>query len=322
MLSRPDFLEKQIVVIFSSQLRWLRFANENLIVEQEGKIIEQATLHKIFAIFLIGEATISTKLIQELKDFGIILVLLKQNMELIDVIGNDMNGNILLREKQYLSFRSPWIATMFSRKCISNKINNQEALLRKIRAKDEVRKNTADRLHSLACDAHVCFDSEILLGIEGNAAKYFFHEYYSEMDWMGRYPRTKIDRNNVLLDMGYTFLFHFIEALLCLYGFDLYEGFYHRRFYQRKSLVCDIEEPFRCLIDEAIRRAFNLGRISEKDFGYANGSYYLKPDAIRKYSSIFSRALLDNREKMYNYVYEFYRHILDEKKPFPYYQFT
>ena len=96
------------------------------------------------------------------------------------------------------------------------------------------------------------------------------------MDWMGRYPRTKIDKNNLLLDMGYTFLFHFLEALLLLYGFDIYEGFYHRRFYQRKSLVCDIEEPFRAIIDEAMRKSFNLGQIKNSDFGFTNGQYFLK----------------------------------------------
>lgn len=322
MLTRPDFLEKQIVVIFSSQLRGLRFANENLIVEEDGKVIEQATLHKIFAVFLIGEATISTKLIQELKAFGIILVLLKRNMTLIDVIGNDMNGNILLREKQYSVFRDADSAGLFARTCICNKISNQKALLSKIRAKDEVLKDTADKLHSLANSAYVCSDSDRLLGIEGNAARYFFHEFYREMDWMGRYPRTKIDKNNLLLDMGYTFLFHFIETLLCLYGFDLYEGFYHRRFYQRKSLVCDIQEPFRCLIDEALKKAYNLGRISDKDFGFSNGSYFLKADAVGKYSSIFSRAILNHREQLYDYAHAFYRHVLDPQKPFPYFKFS
>jgi len=166
MLTRPDFLEKQIVVIFSHQLRGLRFANENLIVEEEGKIIEQATLHKIFAVFLIGEATISTKLIQELKAFGIVLVLLKRNLELIDVIGDDMNGNILLREKQYSIFRDPESAKLFARTCICNKIGNQKALLSKIREKDEILKGTADKLHALANDAYICSDSEKLLGIE------------------------------------------------------------------------------------------------------------------------------------------------------------
>lgn len=322
MLSRPDFLEKQIVVIFSYELRGLRFANENLIIEEDWKIIQQTSLHKVFAVFLIGEATITTQLICKLKSFSVSLVILKRNLELVDVIGDDMNGNILLREKQYALFRDKEKATHLARICISNKIQNQELLLKKIRARDEIRKHTADKLHRLAGDALVCGDPERLLGIEGNAAKYFFHEYYSEMDWMGRYPRTKIDKNNLLLDIWYTFLFHFIEATLCLYGFDLYEGFYHRRFYQRKSLVCDVEEPFRPVIDEAIRKAYNLGQISDKDFWFSNGSYFLQSEAIGKYSKLFSRAILNHREAMYAYVYELYRYILDDNKNFPFYQFS
>ena len=52
------------------------------------------------------------------------------------------------------------------------------------------------------------------------------------------------------MDIGYTYLFNFIDALLRLYGFDTYLGFYHKEFYQRKSLVCDVVEPFRCIIDK------------------------------------------------------------------------
>lgn len=142
------------------------------------------------------------------------------------------------------------------------------------------------------------------------------------MDWMGRYPRTKIDKNNVLLDMGYTFLFHFIEALLLLYGFDVYEGFYHTRFYQRKSLVCDVEEPFRPIIDEAIRKAYNLGQISDKDFGFANGGYFLKGESIKKFSTIFARAILAQKEEIYDYVRDFYGYILDNSRPLPFYNFS
>ena len=322
MLSRPDFLEKQIIVIHSYQLRGLRFANENLIVEEDGIVIEQATLHKIFAVFLIGEATISTKLIMKLKDFWILLILLRKNLELIDVIGDDLSGNSLLRQKQYFLFESGDAADSLARIIVTNKILNQESVLRKLREKDEIQKHTADKLHTLAGNAKLCQRSEKLLGIEGNAAKYFFHEYYLEMEWMGRYPRTKIDRNNLLLDIGYTFLFHFIEALLALYGFDLYKWFYHQEFYQRKSLVCDIEEPFRCIIDESIRKAFNLGRILPKDFGFANGAYFLKPEAVQKYSGIFARAILDHRESMYQYVYDLYRYVLGMSRHEPFYSFS
>lgn len=53
MLSKPDFMEKQIVVIFSYELQDCSFANENLVIKREGKIINQTSLHKVFCIFLI-----------------------------------------------------------------------------------------------------------------------------------------------------------------------------------------------------------------------------------------------------------------------------
>lgn len=233
-----------------------------------------------------------------------------------------MNGNSLLRERQYELFLDKKFSHYMAKICIANKIQNQELLLQKIRKKDEILKNTALKLRVFQEKTMITADAEQLLGIEGNAARYFFHEYYREMDWMGRYPRTKIDRNNVLLDIGYTFLFHFIEALLVLYGFDVYEWFYHKRFYQRKSLVCDVEEPFRPIIDEAIRKAYNLGQIQEKDFGFSQGQYFLKPDAVKKYSGIFARAILAEKENMYNYVYALYRYVLDTKREFPYYYFS
>ncbi len=84
-------------------------------------------------------------------------------------------------------------------------------LLKKIRKQDTILRDTADRIHDYAISTIGNYDIEKLLGIEGNAARYFFKECFREMNWMGRFPRTKRDINNTLLDMGYTFLFHFIE---------------------------------------------------------------------------------------------------------------
>lgn len=69
MLSKPDFIEKQFLVIFSQDLNNLTFQNENICIKENDKIKNQASLHKIFAIFLIGEATITTHLIRKLKNF-------------------------------------------------------------------------------------------------------------------------------------------------------------------------------------------------------------------------------------------------------------
>ena len=129
MLSKNDFTQKQIIVIFSYELKNLSYQNENICIKENGKIVNQISLYKIFTIFLIGEATISTKLVQKLKSFGVSLVLLRRNLELIDVIGNDMNGNILLRDKQYHIFHDEREKLLLAKLCISNKILNQELLL-------------------------------------------------------------------------------------------------------------------------------------------------------------------------------------------------
>jgi hypothetical protein len=55
MLTRPDYVEKQIVVIHSYELSDCSFANENLIIKRDGQIVNQTSLHRVFCIFLIGE---------------------------------------------------------------------------------------------------------------------------------------------------------------------------------------------------------------------------------------------------------------------------
>jgi CRISPR/Cas system-associated endonuclease Cas1 len=90
MLSRPDFLEKQLFVVYSSQVRHLRFANENIVIEEDSKIIQQVSLHKTLAIMVYGECTISTRLMVQCQSFHVPLILLKQNMTHIVTIDSGM----------------------------------------------------------------------------------------------------------------------------------------------------------------------------------------------------------------------------------------
>jgi CRISPR-associated protein Cas1 len=66
----------------------------------------------------------------------------------------------------------------------------------------------------------LALNNDELLGLEGNASKIFFETYFKNMGFIGRKPRCKIDIYNLLFDIGYTYLFNFIEALE-LFGFDI-----------------------------------------------------------------------------------------------------
>lgn len=194
-----------------------------------------------------------------------------------------------------------------AQKIIINKIQNQISLLQKIRKKTEEEKLGILNMKTLGEKILYCQNKESLLGYEGNAAKIFFSLYFSQMNWHGRKPRTKYDISNTLLDRGYTTLFNVVESLLRIYGFDIYCGVYHQFFYQRKSLVCDLVEPFRCIIDQALRKAYNLGQIDLKDFVIYGHQYDLPYKNGGKYSRIFLEAIMENKEEIFLYIQKYYR---------------
>ena len=180
-------------------------------------------------------------------------------------------GNTLLRKKQYV-YDSLDIAV----KLVQNKIQNQIQALQKTRDKNIDKKEKIKLLKTYKAEvlSHKFSDKKIL-GLEGVASKVYFRSLFGDFKWQARRPRAKTDITNCLLDIGYTLLFNFMEALLGLYGFDVYKGVYHKEFYQRKSLVCDLIEPFRPIIDYQIRKAYKLNQIQTKDFVISQGQYRL-----------------------------------------------
>lgn len=142
------------------------------------------------------------------------------------------------------------------------------------------------------------------------------------MDWKRRLPRAKYDPQNVLLDMGYTFLFNLVDALLQSYGFDTYKGFYHTLFFQRKSLACDIMEPFRVLIDKQLVKSWNLGQIKLEDFEYKYGKYQLSWEKSSYYATLFLEVLTENKDEIYSFTKGFYYHIMNTEKDLPKWNIT
>ena len=313
MLSLPDFKEKQIVFIESDETERIQFRNDNLVLVKEDEVKYQISCYKIFCVFIVGEISITSILIKKALSYGISLVLMNRNFEVYTVIGAETEGNYLLRLKQY-NLSSP---LDIAKHVIHNKATNQLCLLKSIRKKDEQQRQAIDGVESLLSKISKTIDNQELLGYEGNISKIFFQTYFREEHWRARLPRTKYDITNTLLDIGYTYLFNFIDAHLRLYGFDTYMGFYHQLFYQRKSLVCDLQEPFRCIIDKAVLSAYHLGQINEQDFTTKNHKYELEYKNTKKYTKIFLEAIMKYKEDIFLYLQQFYRCLMKEKTDYP-----
>ena len=309
MLSLPDYREKQIIICFTTEGQKMSFKNDNLIIsDKEEKTILQSSCHKIFSVWIVGSTTLTTGIMERSKKFGFSIYLLSHSHRLYGWWSSPTEGNFLLRKKQY-GYSDLGIAACL----VQNKIANQTELLKNIRGKDNETKEAVEKMKAYTAQA-ICNadlptggDLQTLLGIEGVSSRLFFNIWYADMNWQGRKPRTKTDMLNTVLDIGYTYLFNIVECMLNLYGFDLYQGVYHKCFYQRKSLVCDIVEPFRCIIDRQIKKAWGLKQMQAEDFREERGQYYLKIEKNKDYTRWLIQSILEHKEDMFVYVQEYYR---------------
>ena len=171
MLSRPDFMEKQVLFIESDNSKKLKFKNSNLVlVDENNKIVLQHPCSKIFIVFILGEFSITSVLIKNVKKNTIPLVFLHYSLKPYFSIIPDNKGNFLLRKKQYTNTNDLEIAKY----AISNKIKNQIGLMISLRYKTVKEKSSISKVKELLKQTDFAQNCQELLGIEGTASKLFF----------------------------------------------------------------------------------------------------------------------------------------------------
>lgn len=307
MIGKEAFKKKQIVYCFCNAGEQIRIKNDNVLIKNKDQTTKiQVSCYRIFALFIIGDCSLSTYVFRYAKKFGFGIVLMNSSFKILEILGFKLEGNTLLERKQH-----NYISMDIPKYIVENKINNQIKTLKKIRCRDE---NLNKTIRSIEKYKGTIFNQEKnvheLMGVEGVCAKLYFGQLFGDFDWIARRPRIKMDYINACLDIGYTILFNYIDALLRLYGFNTYVGFLHTLFYQRKSLVCDLVEPFRPIVDYQIRKSINLGQIRKIDFRKNNGKCILKFEENKKYVKIFSECINFYNEEIFLYIQSFYRNLM------------
>lgn len=315
MLTLPDLKEKKIIYVLAEKdiESQIKFWNSNIRLYRNGEFVNQISCYMVLSIYIIGNVTITSSLIDKAKKYGISIFLLNRSFKQYAEIMSAAEGNYRIRSVQYTMPAERELA--FAKAVVQNKVKNQIAVMEQ--HKKTTKKTLLTLVNKQIDKAETIYD---LLGIEGNMANAYFTTIFQQHGWNRRAPQTKEDITNFLMDIGYTYLFNLVDSLLRLFGFDTYKGFYHQLFFQRKSLSCDIMEPMRYLVDKQIAKAYALGQIQEKDFTYKNGSYMFKPGSeIRsKYSLLFFRLLMKHKAAIYTYIRTYYLHVLNpDKYQFP-----
>lgn len=309
MLSANDFSKKQIIFLFTNTGEKLSFSNDNIVIkDKEGKIKHQSTCYRLFMVCVVGNISITSGLIQRSKKFGFAICLMSTTFRVYEIIGSRMEGNTMLRKRQY-----EYTQNDIGRKIEQNKIANQMDTLKNIRKKTEEIKEGIEFLQDMIDKLNEPLNYLEVMGIEGNAARVYFTRVFNNVKWNGRKPRIKNDYINVTLDIGYTILFNIVDAILQIYGFDTYYGVFHKCFYMRKSLVCDLMEPMRPIVDYSVRKAINLEQCKKEDFEVYDNRWVLKYKMNSKYIQFLMKDILEYKDEIFVYIQKYYRFFMKMK---------
>ena len=318
MFTNKDLEYRSIYVINCIEQRDLRVSNGELLLEntEDKKTLTKLPFQKILALFIIGHIRITTPLIEKCKANTVALVVMKTTLRPVFYWANTAEANFLVRKRQYAMADDD---LTIARRLVENKLRNHVTLLQRTRRRDELTKKAI--LYCRKCIESDILQTEILtelMSLEGRAAKLYFAAYYQDYEWKGRKPRVKCDYVNATLDIGYTHLFNFVECFVRMFGFDVYVGVYHRLWFKRKSLVCDLVEPFRGIIDNAVRTGINRGQIKMSDFELFKGEFKLRRDCNKEYNKFFFDVLIEYKMEMFKYIQQYYRCFMRQKKTHEY----
>lgn len=312
MFTHKDIENRSLFVINGTEKQSLRVSNGRLMLEnsETQKAITKLPFPKILGLMVIGHTTVTTALIEHCNKNGVPMVVMKPNFRPVFYYGNMAEANFLLRKKQFnISKGDLDIAKVL----IKNKATNQLALLEKTREKSDTMQLAKSQIINGFALMNQAKDFRALMGIEGNIAKHYFNAYFEFAGWEMRRPRVKQDTLNATLDMGYTMLFNYTECMTRLFGFDPYMGVYHQLWFRRKSLICDLMEPFRCIIEHQIRKSLKYGTFKPDDFELKKNAYYLKPESKQAYVKVFFEAIIEHKSNIYKYIQSYYRCFMGSK---------
>lgn len=312
MFTHKDIENRSLFVINGTEHQSLKVSNGRLMLEdtKTNKAITKLPFPKILGLMVIGHTTLTTALIEHCNKHGVPLVVMKPNFRPVFYFGNMAEANFLLRKKQFEQKQGD---LEIAKLLVKNKAQNQLNLLVKTREKSPMLTNAKDTIVHYSNKIDDAFHFRELMGIEGIIAKAYFSTYYDFVGWQQRLPRVKQDTINATLDIGYTMLFNYIECMTRLFGFDPYMGVYHQLWFRRKSLICDLMEPFRCIIDHQIRKSLKYNTFKASDFELRKNSYYLKSEFRKLYTQTFFEAIINHKTEIYKYIQQYYRCFMGRK---------
>lgn len=264
-------------------------------IEQEKKL--QVPLHHIGSLVCFGDVIITPAAIHRCAADGRSIVLLNRNGAFTARIEGPVNGNILLRQAQFVSAADNTTSLDIARAIVAGKIRNaRQVLLRGARETNSPDERSAlDRsiefLAAIVRKLPTVTDHNQLRGFEGESARIYFSslnnlirsDVRADFAMVERSRRPPLDRINAMLSFLYVLTLHDCRAAVEGVGLDPQLGFLHAVRPGRPALALDLLEEFRAIIaDRLVLTLINRSQIQANDFTFRPGGAVQLSDEGRK----------------------------------------
>ena len=243
----------------------LRRVGERLVVTKERERLEDVPIIHVEQVVVMGNIQVTTPAVA---------LLLQQEVDVVFLSSRGkFRGRLMTTGSRFAQLRHRQLRLMgderqtlaIAQAIIWSKLVNQAYLLQTLGAQQAARSIQRD-----AQKARQASKVESLRGHEGAAgARYFAALRGLIPDAWGFQQRVyhpPTDRVNAMLSLGYTLVLKDATAAVQLVGLDPFLGFFHAINYGRPSLVLDLMEPFRPLVDEMVVQIIHEGTIERDDF--------------------------------------------------------
>lgn len=269
--------------------------------DRDRKKLAEAPLVDVSHVALFGNVQISSQAIRELMARGVPVAWLSTGGWLSGLLDGLGHGQVTLRRAQYEAAADPLRSLSLARAFVAAKILNARTFLR--RNLDDATPGLLLELAQLAERAGAAEDEEVLLGLEGNAARLYFEQFgellaatapMQTFDFTVRNRRPPKDPVNALLSFVYSMLAKDVAVAARLVGFDPYLGFLHKPRHGRFSLALDVMEEFRpILADSVVVNVINTGAVTARDFVHRGVGVMLTSEGRKKVLRAWERRLAE-----------------------------
>jgi len=290
-------------IILNDFGQYLGSDKENFIVYKDKKPIRKIPFYKVKQVILTPGNTVSTSALFWCSVYNINLMMVSNTgRPLSMMLPLTSSAHVKTRIKQYEAYYNSK-GVEIAKAILNTKIKNQIALLErygfdggKLSVVEKLSKINGEKIDDVRPK---------LMGIESRASKVYFRHIKTLFPKFLQAPKrmkyNAEDPLNNLLNLGYEVLKGEVYRGVMYAHLDPYLGYLHSIQFAKPSLVCDIQEIFRGLIDEFLISYSQ--KLSEDNFEDKNGRMFLKRKEsykmIKAVNGLFDMRIEHQRIKRY-----------------------